>query len=339
MLLGDGGVVVDWTIVQNSGMAGPSTPTGKTRMQRAKGYDPEPLDVPPLFQSPPRPVAMLPWLVTRFMWPQSILWVGVAWLVWRFATPGLDRFASLSIDDIAILWGRNALLMLLVIGGQHWWLYIRRAQATEFKYESRWLAKGRKSFLFNDQTRDNMFWSLVSGGLIAATFEAVLFRLYATESIPELGPWWAIAVMTFAVFWLDSAHFYAVHRLLHIDPLYKWFHALHHRNVNTGPWTGISMQPGRTPALPLDPVRVPRPARGTPFLVTFSARVSDDLAPSPSHSGFDRFKMFGTDVARRRLLPQPPSPLLRGELRDVARADGQVVRHLPRRVDGGPRGA
>lgn len=267
----------------------------RTRMQRTKGYDPEPLDVPPLFQSPPKPVPMIGWLITRFLWPQSILWVAVAWVTWRFATPDLDRFASLGADDVGILWARNAVLMLLVIGGQHWWLYIRRAQGTDFKYETRWLAKGRKSFLFEDQTRDNMFWSLVSGGAIAALFEAVMFRLYATESIPELSAGWAIAAMTFAVFWLDSAHFYAVHRLLHVDPLYKWFHALHHRNVNTGPWSGISMHPVEHLfyfSFPFVFLVLP----GSPFLVTFSL-VYLILAPSPSHSGFDRFRVGGTDIA------------------------------------------
>ena len=264
-------------------------------MQRAKGYDPEPLDVPPLFQSPSRPVAMVGWLITRFLWPQSILWIAIAFVTWRFATPGLERFATLGVDDVAILWGRNALLMLIVIGGQHWWLHTRRSQGTEFKYESRWLAKGRKSFLFDDQTRDNMFWSLVSAGAIAALFEAVMFRLYAGEAIPELGSWWAIALMTFAVFWLDSAHFYAVHRLLHVDPLYRWFHALHHRNVNTGPWSGVAMHPVEH-LLYLSFPFVFLVLPGSPFLITFSI-VYLLLAPSPSHSGFDRFKVGGTDIA------------------------------------------
>lgn len=267
----------------------------RTRMQRTKGYDPEPFDVPPLFRSPPQPGPMLSWLITRFLWPQSLLWIGIAWLTWRFATPDLDRFARLSIDDVGVLWARNALLMALVIGGQHWWLHIRRAQGTDFKYERRWLAKGRTSFLFNDQTRDNVFWSVVSGGLVAATFEAGLFRLYVAESIPELSAGWAIALMTLAVFWLDSAHFYAVHRLLHIDPLYKWFHALHHRNVNTGPWSGISMHPVEHLlyfSFPFVFLVIP----GSPFLITFSL-VYLILAPSPSHSGFDRYRVGSTDIA------------------------------------------
>ena len=261
----------------------------RTRMERARGYDPDPMHVPPLFQSPSRPIAMLRWLVTAYMWPQSLLWIGISVLTYQLFTPGLDRFGSLSVDDVAILWGRNVLLMLVVIGGQHWWLHIRKAQGTEFKYESRWLATNRSSFLFNNQTRDNMFWTLMSGGAVAALYEAIMFRLYAGEAIPQLSSPWAIAAMTFAVFWIESVHFYVNHRLLHVDPLYKWAHALHHRNVNTGPWSGISMHPLEHLlyfSLPFVFLLLP----GSPFLITFCG-IYLMLSPSPSHSGFDRFKI------------------------------------------------
>ena len=258
-------------------------------MSRARGYDPEPMDVPPLFQSPPRPVAMLRWLITTFLWPQSLLWIGIAAAVHHLATPALERFITLGVDDVAVLWLRNVVVMLIVIGGQHWWLHIRRAQGTDFKYEQRWLAKNRKSFLFDDQTRDNMFYTLVSGGLIAAVYEAIMFRLYASGSIPQLDSLWAIAAMTFAVFWIEGVHFYLNHRLLHVDPLYRWAHALHHRNVNTGPWSGISMHPLEHVlyfSLPLVFLVVP----GSPSIATFCG-VYLMLSPSPSHSGFDRFKI------------------------------------------------
>ena len=117
--------------------------TSRTRMRRKKGYDPEPFDVPPIFQSPSRPGAMLRWFVTRFLWPQSLLWIGLGAVTYHVFTPDLGRFANLGIDDVAILWARNVVLMLVLIGGQHYWLHMRRAQGMEFKYESRWLAKNR----------------------------------------------------------------------------------------------------------------------------------------------------------------------------------------------------
>ncbi len=232
---------------------------------------------------------MVRWLITKYMWPQSTLWIAIAALMYHFFTPGVDRFSSFTIDDVALLWLRNTVLMLVVIGGQHWWLHIRKAQGTDYKYESRWLATNRKSFLFSNQTRDNIFFTLVSGGGIAALYEAIMFRLYATESIPQLGSVWAIAAMTFAVFWIEGIHFYANHRLLHIDPMYRWAHALHHRNVNTGPWSGISMHPlEHLLYLSLPFVFLVLP--GSPFLVTFCL-VYLLLSPSPSHSGFDRFRI------------------------------------------------
>lgn len=261
----------------------------RTQLTRARGYDPELIAVPPIFQSPSRPVAMVRWLVTKYLWPQSLFWIGIAALMYHLFTPGLARFASLGVDDVAALWLRNTAMMLVVIGGQHWWLHIRRAQGTEFKYEERWLAKGRKSFLFNDQTKDNMFWTLVSGGGIAALYEAIMFRLYAGGAIPQLSSLWAIALMALAVFWIESVHFYVNHRLLHLDPIYGWAHALHHRNVNTGPWSGISMHPLEHLvyfSLPFVFLVVP----GSRFIVSFCC-VYLMLSPSPSHSGFDRFKI------------------------------------------------
>lgn len=260
---------------------------GRTRMNRERGYDPEPLEVPPLFQSPARPAAMLRWFITRYLWPQSLTWIALAVLIYHVFTPSIGRFASLDAIDIGLLWMRNAVMMLVVIGAQHWWLHIRRAQGTRFKYEARWLASNRRSFTFNNQTRDNMFWTIVSGGGIAALYEAIMFRLYAADAIPQLSSLWAITVMTFAVFWIEGVHFYINHRLLHVDPLYRLAHALHHRNVNTGPWSGISMHPIEHllyMSLPFVFLVIP----GSPFIATFCL-VYLMISPSPSHSGFDRF--------------------------------------------------
>ena len=41
----------------------------------------------------------------------------------------------------------------------------------------------------------------------------------------------------------SAFHFYWVHRLLHVPFIYKHVHSLHHRNVNIGPWSGLSMHP------------------------------------------------------------------------------------------------
>ncbi|MCE2493727.1 MAG: sterol desaturase family protein [Alphaproteobacteria bacterium] len=43
-------------------------------------------------------------------------------------------------------------------------------------------------------------------------------------------------------FW-QSLHFYLTHRFLHWQPMYRLAHAVHHRNDNVGPWSGLSMHP------------------------------------------------------------------------------------------------
>ena len=47
----------------------------------------------------------------------------------------------------------------------------------------------------------------------------------------------------FVTFYIESVHFYLNHRLLQTDRLYRLAHALHHKNVNTCPWSGIAMHP------------------------------------------------------------------------------------------------
>ena len=135
----------------------------RTRLQRAKGYDPEPFDVNPLWRWPMQPVAILRWLLGTYLFWQTAAWYAIGYVAWRWLTPGLERFASLGVDDVALLWVRNAAIMLVVIGGQHYFLYMRKTQGTDFKYESRWPATNRKSFTFDDQVKDNMFWCLASG--------------------------------------------------------------------------------------------------------------------------------------------------------------------------------
>jgi sterol desaturase/sphingolipid hydroxylase (fatty acid hydroxylase superfamily) len=50
-------------------------------------------------------------------------------------------------------------------------------------------------------------------------------------------------LMMCAVPVLRDVHFYAVHRIIHWGPLYRWVHYLHHNNVNVAPVTGLSMHP------------------------------------------------------------------------------------------------
>ena len=102
------------------------------------GYQPpDPIEVPPLYSWPFRPLATLRWITTGLLFPWGLILIGMAVVAWNYLTPGMDRMTTLELDWMALIWLRNAALLTLVAGGLHWWLYIRRSQGQEYKYNTR----------------------------------------------------------------------------------------------------------------------------------------------------------------------------------------------------------
>ena len=259
------------------------------------GYQPpDPIEVPPLYSWPPRPLATLRWIITGLLFPWGLFFIGMAVVAWNYFTPSMDRMVTLEFDWVVLIWLRNAALLTLVAGGLHWWLYIRRSQGQEYKYNTRWQATNSRKFLWGNQARDNMFWSLISGCTIWSLYESLTLWAYATDLIPSVE--WSeaplyLAIMTIGVIFWSTFHFYLVHRALHWPRLYRIAHELHHRNVNPGPWSGISMHPLEHLIyftvfflwwmVPVHPVIV--------ILTGFYQGIS----PSLSHSGFDQVVLWG----------------------------------------------
>ena len=125
----------------------------------------------------------------------------------------------------------------------HLRLYIKQAQGIQFKYSDT-LAGGQRSgeLRSGNQTRDNVFWSLVSGCIVWTAYEAVTLWAFSNKIIPYLDmrqyPVYAV-LLTIAVIYFRYFHFYFVHRLIHWKPLYKLCHYLHHKNINVGPWSAL----------------------------------------------------------------------------------------------------
>lgn len=149
-------------------------------------------------------------------------------------------------------------------------------------------------FLWRNQVWDNMFWCLLSGVTIWSLFEAVTLWFYASGRLPILSisdhPVYFVLMLPGVFFW-STMHFYFVHRLLLWKPLYRIPHELHHRNVNIGPWSGISMPPVEHLiyftvfmlwwVVPVHPVII--------LLCGFFQGIS----PAISHSGFDQIILNG----------------------------------------------
>jgi lathosterol oxidase len=106
--------------------------------------------------------------------------------------------------------------------------------------------KNGKQFTLGGQIRDNMFWTLGSGVGFWTAYEVLMFWCLSNGYVPMLTwaahPVWFVAIFFLLPAW-ESFYFYWIHRILHIPFLYKHIHALHHRNINVGPWSGLSMHP------------------------------------------------------------------------------------------------
>ena len=197
---------------------------------------------------PPSLIGTLKWFFgwPGYLWPWNSLWLGMALVAWFFLTPPLAAMQTFEAWWIALIFARNIGIVLLYYGGFHLYFHTFKVQGTDFKYSTDGLAKKSKTFMFGDQTRENMFVSLASGVTIWTAYEALTWWAYANEFLPFMNwasnPVW-FGVLLVLVPMIREVHFYLIHRLLHWKPLYKLAHHLHHRNVNIGVWSGLSMHP------------------------------------------------------------------------------------------------
>ncbi len=206
-----------------------------------------PIQVSPFFVWPPDPARMWRWVRDRwFRLAENLILLGLVLVVWRWFQPPLEQMQTFAWGWIGQIWLRNLILMTLVAGGLHWFFYQRKAQGQRLKYDPRDLMLRGRQFTFGGQVRDNVFWTLVSGVGFWTAYEVGMFWAMANGYIPVLAwadnPVWFVALFWLTPIWI-SFHFYWVHRALHWGPLYRLAHALHHRNVNVGPWSGLSMHP------------------------------------------------------------------------------------------------
>ncbi|MDD9884114.1 MAG: sterol desaturase family protein [Gammaproteobacteria bacterium] len=257
------------------------------------GHRPPDLEqLPPLFHWPPRIKESLLWLWHDAVFPFGVLFFALAAVTWRWLTPDLAAMAEFRPGWMFAVWLRNAMLLGAVAGGLHWWLYIRRGQGDALKYDRRWPAQGNRAFLWGDQVKDNMFWSLASGSVIWSLYECATLWLYAGGRVPTVAwseaPWYLATLAALVFFW-GSLHFYLIHRLLHWPPLYRLAHELHHRNVNIGPWSGISMHPVEH-LLYFSPVVLWWVVPADPVIIIATGFFTG-LGPAFSHAGFERVRI------------------------------------------------
>ena len=225
-----------------------STPKAPSPMERQWHYRPDvPVQVSPLFAWPPKPTAFAKWVAQRwFTLAENSLLIILATVCWFFFQPSLEEAKVLSWGWVGQIYLRNMILMIVVAGGLHLYFHVYKRQKQDLKYDPRELAKKGRMFTLNSQVLDNMVWTLASGVTFWTAFEVLMFWAMANGYAPVLNifenPVWFAVGLFLTPMWI-SFHFYWIHRFLHWPPLYRTAHSLHHRNVNVGPWSGLSMHP------------------------------------------------------------------------------------------------
>ncbi len=250
----------------------------------------------PLFDWPPKPKEAFLALTKRWVTiTRNVLFLAMAFLVFRYFAPDDTVAQSLSPGWVGSLFLRNYLFMLFIAGGLHLYLFTFRMQGKRLKFDPREQLEKSRKFSFRNQVWDNIFWSLASGTTIWSIYEVLYFWGAANGVIPTFSlrehPFVFIAWLL-ALPVLTSSHFYWVHRLLHWPPLYRTVHRLHHRNIHIGPWSGMSMHPVEH-ILYISSVLIHFvvPSHPIIFLVHIFSRC---LGPAFSHAGFEKLQLGKT---------------------------------------------
>ncbi len=256
-----------------------------------------PIPVSPVFSWPPRPVAAARWLAGYWLAISSVvLELALAVCVWWLTQPSWEVMQNFAPGWVLTIWLRNVALLTLVAGSLHIWLWHVRGQGRSNKFDPRDMAHDSGRFTFRNQVQDNIFWSLASGVTIWTVYEVGYFWLAANNFAPVLRlaevPFWSVLWFMLIPLWA-SFHFYWVHRLLHWPPMYRWVHSLHHRNINIGPWSGLSMHPVEH-AIYLSSILIHVIVPSDPIHVLFHL-YNLALNPAVSHSGFEALLVKGRD--------------------------------------------
>ena len=204
------------------------------------------IEIAPVLTLPPRPLAFLRWLPHYFL-PWNVLFLISAVAFWHFVVPPLDVMKTLSWRWVLPLFAVNCAAVFLFFGAIELRLYILRAQGSRFKYNGRFPGdKANSAFLFNSQNIEGLIRTFASGVPIWTAYEVGILWAYANGLVPWVSfaenPWYLFAIMLVMPIF-HEAHFFAIHRLIHWAPLYKWIHSVHHNSVNPSPWSSLSMHP------------------------------------------------------------------------------------------------
>lgn len=204
-----------------------------------------PLTVNPIFERPFIARDVVKWYAGAWIpFSVNLAIVMISVMAWLWFSPSLEEARSPGFWMLEV-WLRNAVILVALAGGLHWWFHGAQMQGWVSKYDPRPYPRQGRMFTSGDQLRDNMIWTLGSGLTVWTGLEVLFWIGLGQGWVRSMTladhPIWFFAFFFLLPIW-ESFYFYWIHRLLHTEPFYR-FHALHHRNTDIGPWSGLSMHP------------------------------------------------------------------------------------------------
>ncbi|MFC6636004.1 hypothetical protein [Sulfitobacter sediminilitoris] len=157
-----------------------------------------PIAVSPLWQWPPRPLATLRWYADGWFFLTINMGIlALAWLSYTVFSPTLEQTLKWGFSWVSLILLRNLVLVIVIAGGLHLWFHKYRLQGSQMKYDPRPFPRKGRMFSFDDQVKDNMFWTLASGVTIWSGFEALFWWMlangYAPSTTFDATPIWFVA--------------------------------------------------------------------------------------------------------------------------------------------------
>ena len=248
-----------------------------------------PIAYPPVFVWPLKLGGLGRWFLREYVFSWNLLYAAIAVVFWTYLTPDIDVLAQRTWEWPLWLLARNTVLVTVFFGLWHGWLYVQRRQGVAFKYNGVWPDQKSARFFGGTQLRENLALVFVFAVPIWTLFEVVALYAFAQGLFPFL--FWSDHPLYLGVLFLMIAlwrevHFYAVHRLIHWSPLYRWVHRTHHKNTNPTPWSGLAMHPVEH-MLYFSGVLIHVVIPAHPVHAIFQL-VHAALTPAQGHAGFDK---------------------------------------------------
>lgn len=207
----------------------------------------EPIKPVPLFATI-NPLRLIKWIFgwPGYLFPWLTIYLSICFVSYTYFYPAVNELVKFNLAWSSQIFLKNLIIIFMIFGGFHIYLHTLNSQGNDYRYNIKKLQTNNNYWLFKNQTIENIFWTCVSGCLVWSLYEMLFVWLYANQILNRIS-FQNNSIYYLLLFFLipiwQVSHFYFSHRFTHFKPLYKWVHYLHHKNVNTGPWSGLSMHP------------------------------------------------------------------------------------------------